>query len=282
MIKKTIQYCILLLCAFVLFINKIYCQNIPNIINLINVSSNKINFEKFMINNNFVLTVLENQIKTYSYDCLVCDPDGHLSDIRPSLDSKYETKYFSTDFPFLGKSLTLSQYIKLTGYSEEQAIDSLNFNEHITTVKFSEKVHYEPTLDLNSCYSWEGSDHEYGWEFDEDTKQAAIWVYRTARIFSDCSDNEKISTVSVSVEINVFDNRLFDQVIKNISSKSLFVENTKTSEGRLAQKYNYLNTQDKRKYVILITKSLDSGGGTIKIFWDSNPKSDHSYNHLGY
>jgi hypothetical protein len=265
----------------ILLINEIYCQGIPNVINLINVSSNKNNFEKFMMNNNFVLTDLDNDNKTYTYDCLVCDPDGHISDIRPSLDPKYETKYFSRDYPFLGKSLTLSQFVNLTGYSKEQAIDSLTYNENITAIKLSDKVYFEPTLDFNSCYSWQGSDHQYGWEFDEETKQASIWVYRTARIYSDCSDNEKISTISIKLEIQVFDNRLYEQIIKNLSPKCVFVENTKTTDG-LAQKYYYTNVQDKRKYIIYVTKSLEGGGGTFKIFWDSNPKSEHSDSYWGY
>lgn len=234
-----------------------------------------------MINNSFILTDLENDEKTYTYHCLVCDPDRQLSDIRPSLDPKYETKYFSNDLPFLGKSLTLSQYILLTGYSKKQAVDSLNFNENISKVQLSNNVYYEPTLDFNSCYSWQGSDHSYGWEFDEETKQASLWAYRTARIYSDCSENEKISTISIKLEILVFDNRLYEQIIKNLTPKCVFIENTKTTDG-LAQKYHYTNVQDKRKYIIYVTKSLDGGGGTFKIFWDSNPKSEHSYSYWGY
>ncbi len=279
--KKTSSLSFLFVFAVILLLNKFFSQNIPNIINLINVCSNKNSFEKFMIGNNFVLTDLENDVKTYAYDCEVCDPDGHISEVRPSLDPKYDTKYFSKDYPFLGKSLTLSQYIDLTGYSKDQASDSLNFNENISAIQLSDKVYYEPTLDLNSCYSWEGNEHEYAWEYDEDTKKASVWVYRVAQIYADCSDNENISTISVKINIIIYDNRLYEQFIKSISSKSIFVENRKTTDG-LTQIYNYTNVQDKRKYVIYVTKSLDSGGGKIKILWDSNPKSKFAGGYWGY
>jgi hypothetical protein len=229
-----------------------------------------------MLENNSVLIDFQEGMKTFYYYSEYDDSDfGGFSYLRPSSDKKYELQYISDLPPFNGEALSVNEFARIMGYTLQQAKDSIESNEYISDYNniFLGKVNYVPDLDLDFCHSEKSTMLKYAWSYDEESKAAAIWIKRLVNVYAECSDSEKTINISTYLKLWVINNQDYNAFFKSLNTNADFIENKQTQDG-ISQVFKYVNKSDGKSYIIICIKNLQETGGTIKVFWDSNPKSN--------
>ena len=198
------------------------------------------------------------------------------TDTRPSLDQKYDQKFTSKFAPFYEKALTLTEFARIKGITNSQALDSILIRSDISEYDSgSLNEHYEPELAFSTCYGAKDNISRYGWNYNEYQETASVWILRHSAIYTDCSESEKNLNISTFVNLNIASSDRYESFLKDIISKSIFIENNEGVNGPI-QSFKYTNNQDGRKYRIECCKNLNELGGEIKIYWDNNATSRYS------